>query len=113
MMARALGLLRPGASGRKTHDQLGLEDGAGSARELVLGWSRFRESFLSERSLHGWPASNPVEEGSEPWPSAHVDLVNFRPIQDRVGISVSDSEGLTRQIRLIPKLAVQDVKAFR
>jgi hypothetical protein len=72
-----------------------------------------RQSLLSKRLLYGWPGSNPVQEGDESWPSAHVDLVNFRPIQDRIGISVSDSERLPREIGLIPKLAIQDVKSLR
>jgi hypothetical protein len=45
--------------------------------------------------------------------SAHIDLVNFRPIQDRIGISVSDSKCLTREIGLIPKPVIQYVKSLR
>src|SRR6476646_2917516 len=41
--------------------------------------SCLRQSLLSKRLLYGWPGSNPVQEGDESWPSAHVDLVNFRP----------------------------------
>ena len=80
---------------------------------VTLAWSCLRESLLSKRSPHGWPGGNPVQEGHEPWPSAHIDLVNFRPIQDRIGISVSDSKCLTREIGLIPKLAIQYVKSLR
>ena len=59
-----------------------------------MGWSYLRESLLSKRSQHGWPGSNPVQKGHKPWPSVHVDLVNFRPIQDRIRIGVGDSECL-------------------
>src|SRR5215471_21844853 len=79
----------------------------------TLGWSYLRESLLSKRSQHGWPGSNPVQKGHKPWPSVHVDLVNFRPIQDRIRIGVGDSECFTREIGLIPELAVQDVKSLR
>ena len=83
------------------------------SRLLTPAWSCLRESLLSKRSPHGWPGGNPVQEGHEPWPSAHIDLVNFRPIQDRIGISVSDSKCLTREIGLLPKLAIQYVKSPR
>jgi hypothetical protein len=71
------------------------------------------QPLLGARPLHGGAGSNPVQESHEPWPTAHIDLVNLRPIQDGVGISISDSERLTRQIGFIPKLAIQDVKTFR
>jgi hypothetical protein len=83
------------------------------SRLVTLAWSCLRESLLSKRSPHGWPGGNPVQKGHEPWPSAHIDLVNFRPIQDRIGINVSDSKCLTREIGLIPKLAIQYVKSLR
>src|SRR5262249_13567804 len=83
------------------------------SKQTTLGWSCLREPLLGRCSLHVWPGSYPVQEGHEPWPSAHVDLVNFRPIQDRIGISVSDSERLPCEIELIPKLAIQDVKSLR
>jgi hypothetical protein len=84
-----------------------------TSRLGTLGWSYLRESLLSKRSQHGWPGSNPVQKGHKPWPSVHVDLVNFRSIQDRIRIGVGDSECLTREIGLIPKLAIQDVKSLR
>jgi len=88
-----------------------------AARSLLsfspLAWSCLRESFLGKRLQHGRPGSNPVQEGHEPWPSAHIELVNFRPIQDRIGISISDSKCLTREIGLIPELAIQYVKSLR
>src|SRR5262245_45769912 len=63
-----------------------------TSRLGTLGSSYLRESLLSKRSQHGWPGSNPVQKGHKPWPSVHVDLVNFRPIQDRIRIGVGDSE---------------------
>jgi hypothetical protein len=70
------------------------------------GKSEFRlasllQPLLGTRTPHGRTGSHPVQEGHEPGLPAHIDVVNLRPVQDGVGISISDSEPIARQIGLI------------
>jgi hypothetical protein len=94
------------------------------SRLVTLAWSCLRELLLSKRSPHGWPGGNPVQEGHEPWPSAHIDVVNAasrpsalmgcqrgpKPLCSSVAMKLTSSRKCHRAIPLARPLVIAGMK---
>ena len=94
------------------------------SRLVTLAWSCLRELLLSKRSPHGWPGGNPVQKGHEPWPSAHIDLVNAasrpsalmgcqrgpKPLCSSVAMKLTSSRKCHRAIPLARPLVIAGMK---
>ena len=84
-MSKEIDLLEP--VGRALYPSVSRSQVA-AANEFRLAW--LFQPLLGTRTPYGRTGSNPVQEGYEPGPPAQIDVVNFRPVEDGVGISISD-----------------------